>query len=667
MTKTKLIIFSALLLILTVLTLSGCKQTADAPASSDTLTSSSEPASSLETSTDAPGSDTTISSQPEPEPEPIHLSVTAPGEDVTVYVDHITIKGSADPEKPLYINDQEVEVNESGIFSKSVTLSVGNNWFTVKQGDEQYKCVVRYRKTVILEVDPAKNITLDGGASLTVRVRALAGSTVTATFNGKSVTMEERAIEQQEEYADYYGRFEMPVNYNKDVTYSAVTFKATSKSGTGKATGGKITVKKSQRPPEEQYYMPTGGNYIDVGHTYLAEVVCRSAETFNADDTTDYSRPTNNYLPKGTVDYCTSTINKIGSYKLRTLRYGKQLYEQTEGAGQNIKVYKGELPDRNKVNIASFSSEGRHTTLTLDVDWKAPFNLDFYPQKYTSSGKGNLDYTLKPDEASFTYMDIDFCYAEALTGEIDLEGNKIFKSYEIIKNESDYTLRLHLAKKGSFYGWSAEYNDAGQLVFSFLNPATLVAAENEYGYTLEGLTILIDAGHGGSSSGTDGYHPGNYEKVYTLLLAKKLEKRLLDLGATVVMTRSSDITVDSIDRMEMVRDTKPDLVISIHRNASSSESPRAFNSYHFNAFSANAAEHIYNETEKADLYKVSKWSGVKWHYFFLARCTECPSILTENGYMTNPEEYNQIIDDEFNEKCADAFVNGIFAYFKSIQ
>ncbi len=672
--KKQIILFAviAIVIIATIsavlLILRGGTKPADTEAPADNSSSVISEISSENTDSDEQNSEL---GQTSSEPEKIKLDVTAPKEDVTVYTDTVIIKGSADPDLPLYINGEEIKVDENGLFLEKKILTVGNNRFTVKQGEYEYACVVRYRKTVILEVEPAKNITLDGGSMLTVRARALAGSTVTATFNGKTLALTEEPVEKQEEYSDYYGKFEMPVNYEKDTNYGKVSFKAVSKAGTGNSSSGQISVKKSQRPQEEEYYMPTGGNYIDVGHTYVAEVVCRSAETFNADDTVDYSRPTNNYLPKGTVDYCSSYVNKIGSYELRTLRYGKQLYLETEGAGQNIKVYKGELPERNKVNIASFSSEGRHTALTLDVDWKAPFNLDFYPQKYTSDGKSNLSYTLKPT-ATFTYMDITFCYAEELTGEFDLTDNKIFSRYEIIKNESDYTLRLHLKKKGVFYGWSAEYNENGQLVFSFLNPATLISADNEYGYSLEGITILVDAGHGGSQSGTDGFVSGNYEKKYTLLLAKKLQTRLEALGATVIMTRTEDVTVEAIDRMEMVRDAKPDLVISIHRNASSSSEPRAFNSYHFNAFSANAAKHIYNETEnysddKGGLYKVTKWSGVKWHYFFLARCTECPSVLTENGFMTNKEEYYQITNDEFNERCANAFVDGIFEYFKSIQ
>ncbi len=630
--------------------------------------SRSEPTSSKGSSSEEAGSETVSS-----EPEVKRLDVTSPREDVTVYKDNIVIKGTADPNIPLYVNDKEVTVGSDGIFAETVSLAVGNNWFTVKQGENSFKCVVRYRKTVILEATPKDNLTLDGGSILTVRVRALAGSTVTATWNGKTITLSEKQLEQQDdEYSDYFGRFEMPINYEKSVTYSAVTFKAQSSAGTGTATGSKVTVRKAERPPEEDYYVPTGKNYIDVGHTYIAEVICRSAEVMNVGDIADYSRPTNNYLPKGTVDYCSSIENVMEvdgqRIKFHTLRYGKQLYLKTR-VGDNIKIYKGSLPDRNRLNIAGFSSDGRHTTLTLDVDWKAPFYFDLYPQKYTNensnNGKWELDYTIS--SSTFTYIDITFCYAEEVLGTIDLTGNKIFERYEIIENESDYTLRLHLKKKGVFYGWSAEYNAEGQLVFSFLNPVTLQTAENDYGYSLEGVTILVDAGHGGNQTGCVGFDSKNPEKDLTLMLAKKLEERLKAYGATVIMTRTDDSTVEAEERIDMVRDTKPDFAISLHRNASSSANPSGFNSYHFTAFSAEAAKNIYNATEKAGLYDRTKWSGVEWHYFFLARCTECPSVLTENGYMSNRKEYNKIIDPEFNDECADALVDGIFDYFIGIQ
>ena len=162
------------------------------------------------------------------EEEKPKLNVIAPREDVTVYSDSINIRGSADPSLPLYINDKEVELSEDGVLLYKATLSVGNNYFTVKQGNSSYKCVVRYRKTAILEVTPTEKLTLEGGSVLTVRARALAGSQVTATFNGKTVTLVERAIEHEEEYADFFGNFTMPVNYDSDKKYGKITFSAKS-------------------------------------------------------------------------------------------------------------------------------------------------------------------------------------------------------------------------------------------------------------------------------------------------------------------------------------------------------------------------------------------------------------------------------------------------------
>ncbi len=619
-------------------------------------------------------SESDSSEQISSEPQEIKLYVSSPKEDITVYKDKVTIKGSGDPAKPLYINDKEVELSKDGFFAEQMTLKVGNNYFTVKQGEYEYKCVVRFRKTVILEVSPTDKLTLEGGSTLSVRARALKGSTVTASLNGKTVTLEERAIEHEEEYADFYGQFTMPINYDSNKSLGKVTFAAKSSAGNGKATGSAITVKKTERPVvDDGYVMPQGGNYIDVGHKYVAEVTCRSAETFYTYDSTDYSRPENCYLPKGTVDYCKPVVNKIYVGKtvleLRTLRYGKQLYQKGYDGDSDIKVYEAKLPDTNKLNVASFTSEGRHSVLTLDVDWKAPFDFELLPQKYynTDPSKGSLSYTIT--SSTYSYIDITFCYASEFKGTIDLTDNKIFKSYEIIKNKSDYTLRLYLKKTGKFYGWSADYNAEGQLVFSFLNPAVLEEADNAYGYSLNGTVIVIDAGHGGSSPGTDGFvSNGPNEKVLNLLLAKQLEEKLKAYGATVYMTRSDDSTVGDEARMNLVRDKKPDYVISIHRNAVDDPTPRGFISYHFNAYSAEAAKLIFKETDnKSELYEHTKWSGTKWHYFFLCRTTESPSVLTENGFLSNPDEYADAKDEEFNSKCADALVDGIFAYFKAIQ
>ena len=80
---------------------------------------------------------------------------------------------------------------------------------------------------------------------------------------------------------------------------------------------------------------------------------------------------------------------------------------------------------------------------------------------------------------------------------------------------------------------------------------------------------------------------------------------------------------------------------------------------------------IYNSSNPfhgdGKLYKKTKWSGVKWHYFYTARQTDCPVVLTENGFITNAEEYSDMIRDDFNNECAKALTKGIVDYFVSVQ
>ena len=47
---------------------------------------------------------------------------------------------------------------------------------------------------------------------------------------------------------------------------------------------------------------PEGGKYINVGYGHLAEVIQAKVETFDGGTYDDFSHPTNNYLPEGTVD-----------------------------------------------------------------------------------------------------------------------------------------------------------------------------------------------------------------------------------------------------------------------------------------------------------------------------------------------------------------------------
>ena len=610
----------------------------------------------------------------------------------------VLLMGASDPEFSLKLNGEELERTEFGYFSLDLELNDGLNTFKLEHKGVTQTYKITFDRIVIKEIFPTKTQRLPSRSTLSVSCTALIGSTVTAALGDLKIALTESPIIdgngiEDAEYSSYSGNFELPLVYDENKTLGKITFTAKSKYGTESKKSENIIVLKEERPVNSDtsssgvgsgsdnapdggtaWEKPTGGNYLDINTGYIAEIINYQAEMFDANATRDYSRPTNNYLPKGTVDYCQTSVISTSGGQMRNLRYGKMTYASTS----TLNYYYGTLPDHNTVNVASITNTGRHTELILDTLWKAPFYFDLAPQNYPNNKPKERDYTITA--ATYAYIDITFCYTTLVGGDIAVPAdNPIFSKAEWFKNESDYTLRLYLKKVGKFYGWSAEYNEKNQLVFRFLNPAKITAADNSYGYRLDGVKILIDVGHGGSDEGAHGFNKEYPEAVLNLILAKMLKAELESIGATVYMTREDNETEDNANAKRLqLRELKPDFCISIHRNASNrddsnqnasggSSKPQGFISYHFNAYSSDAAKLIYKATEDANLYNKSKWSGTKWHVYYMGRMSDCPVVLTENGFMTNAAEYNDMIKPEFNQKCAVALAQGIVNYFKSIQ
>ena len=79
-------------------------------------------------------------------------------------------------------------------------------------------------------------------------------------------------------------------------------------------------------------------------------------------------------------------------------------------------------------------------------------------------------------------------------------------------------------------------------------------------------TIVLDAGHGGSDGGAEGY--GLTESKLTLAIATACRDELSKYGrAKVIMTRSDDSYVDLKDRAKIATDAGADFFVSFHINA----------------------------------------------------------------------------------------------------
>lgn len=577
----------------------------------------------------------------------IPLIITSPETaDTTVSEPIFTITGTSDPQKTLLLNGSEVSRIESGEFSFDVTLSPGKNIFVFEYGEQNITYVIRYAFKVIKAYAPYEKQTYEAGSAFVVTVCARVNSaSVTAVFNGQTVNLSPQPYDDGEEFTDFTGTFTLPSGNETDMNLGKIKF-------TGVCQG----VSESYTSPDIICLRDTA-----LDGTQVVEIVASQAETFNGDTTDDYSRPTNSYLPKGTVDYKVGGIiyDAESGNSYYNLRCGKRVYIDKKNSPETnrvtvSKMYQGELPEYNNINLNQIFVDGNHTYFTFDTEWKAPFAVEIGPQNYTNPQ--NQDYSISA--VTYSYVDIKFFYAQTLNGSFDLSDNMLFNTAQIIPVSDGYILRLYLKSVGAFYGWNAEYNSNGQLVFEFLNPPKVNGIND-----LTGLKIVIDAGHGGRDTGALGLRPDiNPEKERNLSLANKLKSQLESYGATVIMTRTSDNDMSADERCAFLRRQGADLCVSIHHDSSERASANGGSIFCFNAFSDKATKCVFDRTLSGNFYTVTQKS---WHYFYLARVSSCPVVLTESGFISNEQDFVGIIDENTNNLKAKAITDGILDYFNT--
>ena len=118
------------------------------------------------------------------------------------------------------------------------------------------------------------------------------------------------------------------------------------------------------------------------------------------------------------------------------------------------------------------------------------------------------------------------------------------------------------------------------------------------------VVVAIDAGHGGDDPGAAGSVHGTEEKRITLEIARRV-KRLVDAqpGMRGVLTRSSDYYVGLRKRMDIARDNRADLFVSIHADAFRDKRVRGSSVYVLSArgASSEAARWLADKENAADL------------------------------------------------------------------
>src|SRR5207247_10107273 len=104
-------------------------------------------------------------------------------------------------------------------------------------------------------------------------------------------------------------------------------------------------------------------------------------------------------------------------------------------------------------------------------------------------------------------------------------------------------------------------------------------------------TVVVDAGHGGKDSGAYRRY-GPPEKMVTLDVAQRLNRKLRESQLKTVVTRSSDVFIPLDERVTIENSQKNAVFVSIHFNDSRRRGIRGFETYYHSGASIDLASRI---------------------------------------------------------------------------
>jgi len=168
-------------------------------------------------------------------------------------------------------------------------------------------------------------------------------------------------------------------------------------------------------------------------------------------------------------------------------------------------------------------------------------------------------------------------------------------------------------------------------------------------------TVVVDAGHGGKDTGAYRRY-GGAEKIATLDVATRLERKLRESQLNTVMTRTSDVFIPLDERVRIENSQKSAIFVSIHFNDSRRRGIHGFETYYH---ASNGVELARRIQEKLMTIPHSADRGVHPANFRVLRLASYPAVLVECGFLSNRAEGGEARDAEYRELLADKIAEAI--------
>jgi N-acetylmuramoyl-L-alanine amidase len=218
--------------------------------------------------------------------------------------------------------------------------------------------------------------------------------------------------------------------------------------------------------------------------------------------------------------------------------------------------------------------------------------------------------------------------------------------------------------------------------------------------------IVLDPGHGGIDSGARAPN-GVMEKDIVLAFAKKLQALLIATGRfDVALTRTDDTYLTLDQRVQLARQNKADLFISLHADTFSQPQIHGTSLYTRDEQASDELDKVLADNEnKFDIvsgFAVPKMTPqivdalvelmrrqmrrqsylaaesiinelqpsvtlrrfpIRQADFFVLQAPDVPSMLIELGFMSNNDDIRNLTDPAWQDRVAAALARGISAYF----
>ncbi|MBC1236936.1 N-acetylmuramoyl-L-alanine amidase [Nostoc sp. 2RC] len=540
--------------------------------------------------------------------------------------------GTAPPDGQVSIDGKPINRSKAGHFSPSLPLQLGENLFTVRYRNRELQIKVT-RVATLPELPqglafakdsltPAADIARLPEELICFSAIAPPNASVSVYLANQTV-----ALLPQPQQAQLPNNLAALTGQNQPHGQSSV---GSYKGCTTVATPGDLGQPQFQLTLNGKTITQPGNGKIQIlSKTELPVAqVTVDAGVARTGPSTDYSRLTP--LPKGTR---ATVTGKEGEW-LR-LDYGAWINSQ------ETRTLPGAVPPQTIIRSVGYRQLPGVTEIVFPLQVPVPVSVQQSDRTFS--------LTLYNTTAQTDIIRLD---DDPLISRLDWQQETL----ERVK----YTFNL---KKAQQWGYKLRY-DGTTLVLALRHPPKIGNTKRK---PLANLKILLDPGHGGKESGASG-PTGYLEKDVNLVVSKLLRDELVKRGATVVMTREEDKEVSLVERQAIISQEEPAIAISIHHNSlpdnGDAEKTKGFGSFWYHPQAHSLAIFLQNYVVK-NLGRPDY--GVFWNNLALTRPAAAPSVLLELGFMSNPDEFEQVVNPEEQKKMAKAIAQGITEWFRSVK